>query len=116
MDIEAIVAERISEAVGVPAYLEVPPSSPTDFITVEMTGCSGDALKTARLDIDCWSTVRGGGRKRAREMAMAVEAAVPSLDEEPNVFGPTVENTYRMADPDTGRPRYTVQVQMGLCE
>lgn len=116
MDVEAVVAERIGGATGLPAFLEVPPDAPDDFITVEQTGGGGNFLEPVQLDIDCWSAKRKGGRKRAREIASLAAAAVPDLDEEPNIFHPTVENTYRMNDPDTGRPRYVVQCQVWVCE
>ena len=87
-----------------------------DFITVEQTGGGAGMLDPVQLDIDCWSSKRKGGRKRARAVARLVEAAVLDLDEEPNIFHPTVENTYRLNDPDTGRPRYVVQAQVWVCE
>lgn len=120
MDVEATVARRIAEATGVRAYLEVPKDEDLepdcDFITVEQTGGGAGMLDPVQLDIDCWSSKRKGGRKRARAVARLVEAAVLDLDEEPNIFHPTVENTYRMNDPDTGRPRYVVQAQVWVCE
>lgn len=116
MDIEAVVARRLMEATGVRAFLEVPEESPDEFITVEMTGGGGGFLDPARFDVDCWSAKGKGGRKRAAEIAEAVKAAVPDLDDEPDIFHPTVENCYRMPDPDTGRPRYVVGIQVWICE
>lgn len=114
MDIEATVARRISEAVGVPAYLEVPADAPASFVCVEQTGGYGDALRTVTLDVDCWAGRLE--RRQARALADKVCAAVPDLDAEPDVFGPTVENVYRQNDPGTGRARYVVQVQLNVCE
>lgn len=118
MDVERVVASRLSGATGVPAYVEMPPgdADPGDLIVVERTGGGGGPLEEVRLDVDCWSTREGGGRRRAAEIADAVAAAVPSLDGEPDVFGPTVANRYRMNDPDTRRPRYVVQVELRVCE
>lgn len=112
MDVEAVVARGLRDATGVQAFLEVPGDTPDEFLTVEQTGGGGSFLEPAQLDIDCY----GPTRKRARAVARLVEAAVPDLDEEPNLFHPTVENCYRMNDPDTGRHRYVVQAQVWVCE
>lgn len=114
MDIEATVARRISKAVGVPAYLGVPQDAPQSFVCVEQTGGYGDMLRISTVDIDCWAGRLE--RKQARTLADRVCAAVPDLDEEPNIFGPEVTNVYRQNDPDTGRARYVVQVQLRTCE
>lgn len=116
MDVEAVVARRLMKATGLKAFLEVPEDAPDEFVTVEQTGGGGSFLEPVQLDADCWSRKGKGGRKRARQMAEAVKATVPDLDEEPNVFHPTVEQCYRMPDPDTGRPRYTVGIQVWICE
>lgn len=118
MDVERAVARFLMGSTGIRAFLEMPTEGedPGDLMTVEQTGGGGTFLEPVQLDIDCWSTKSGGGRRRAREIARAVEAAVPDLDEIPDVFGPKVENTYRMADPDTRRPRYVVQASLWLCE
>ena len=112
MDVEAVVARRLMEATGYRAFLEVPPDAPDEFICVEQTGGGGGMLEPAQLDVDCWAATR----KRAKAISREVQAAVADLDEEPNIFHPTVENCYRMPDPDTGRPRYTVGIQVWICE
>lgn len=118
MDIERVVAERLREATGLPAFLEMPGKGddPGDLLTVEQTGGGGGYMEPVQLDVDCWSTKEGGGRKRAREISDLVMAAVPDLDEEPDVFHPEVVNRYRMNDPDTRRPRYVVSVSLWVCE
>ena len=114
MDVEAVVARRLSKAVGAPAFLEVPEDSPASFIVVEQTGGYGEALETVALSIDCWAGKLQ--RKQARALAEKVSAAIPDLDIEPNIFGPAVESIYRQNDPDTGRSRYIVQMQLNICE
>lgn len=114
MDVEAVVARRLGESTGVRAFLEVPPDAPQRFITVELISGGGSYMESAQLDIDCWAPK--GQRKAASALARAVKAAVLDLDEEPNIFYPTVENAYRMNDPDTGRARYVVQAQVWVCE
>ena len=118
MDVEAVVARRLAESTSIPAYVEMPPgdADPGDLLTVEQTGGGGGYMEPVTLDVDCWSTRDGGGRKRAKALAELVKAAVPDLDDEPNVFHPSVTNQYRMADPDTRRPRYVVQVELWVCE
>lgn len=114
MDIEATVARRLSKAVGVPAYLEVPERAPDGFITVECIGGGDSMFEPVQLAVDCWA-----GRKRrktAQALSERVKAAVCDLDEETNIFHPEVTNCYRQNDPDTGRSRYIVQAQLWVCE
>lgn len=112
MDVEEVVARRIRDAIGTPAYLDVPKEAPEEFITVEQTGGGGTYMEAALLDIDCWAKTRKG----AKALSRLVAAAVPDLDEEPNIFNPKVENIYRMNDPDTGCPRYVVSISLWVCE
>lgn len=116
MDVEAVVARRISKAVGVKAFLDVPaePDAPDTFITVEQTGGSGNFLDEVVLDIDCWAL--RGQRRESKALADRVRAAAIDLDAEPNIFAPHVENVYRMNDPDTDRARYVVTVLLRVCE
>ncbi len=114
MDIEATVARRISKAVGAPAYLEVPERAPDCFITVERIGGGGSMFEPCQLAVDCWAKKKQ--RKAAQALSERVSAAVYDLDEEPNVFHPEVTNAYRQNDPDTGRSRYIVQIQLWVCE
>lgn len=114
MDIEATMARRLSKAVGVPAYLEVPEGAPDAFITVERIGGGGSMFEPVQLAVDCWAGKKQ--RKAAQALSEKVKAAVYDLDEEPNVFHPEVTNCYRQNDPDTGRSRYIVQAQLWVCE
>lgn len=114
MDIEATVARRLSKAVGVPAYLEVPEGAPDGFIVVERIDGGGSMFEPVRLAVDCWAGKKQ--RKAAQALSERVGAAVYDLDEEPNLFHPEVTNTYRQNDPDTGRSRYIVQIQLWVCE
>ena len=114
MDIEAVVARRLSKAVGVPAYLEVPEGAPNGFISVERLGGGGSMFEPVQLAVDCWAGKKQ--RKAAQALSERVKAAVYDLDEEPNVFQPEVTNCYRQNDPDTGRSRYIVQAQLWVCE
>ena len=98
MDIEAVVARRLSEAVGVPGRVEVTADAPESFISVERLGGGGSMFEAAQA------------------LSEKVKAAVCDLDEEPNVFHPEVTNCYRQNDPDTGRSRYIVQAQLWVCE
>lgn len=118
MDIERVVAERLMEETGIPAFLEMPErdEDPGDLITVMRTGGGGSYMETVQVDVDCWSTKKGGGRKRAKQIADLVRAAALDLDEEPNIFHPRPVNTYRDNDPDTRRPRYVVQIELWVCE
>lgn len=114
MDIEATVARRLSKAVGVPAYLEVPEGAPDGFIVVERLGGGGSMFEPVQLAVDCWAGKKQ--RKAAQALSERVGAAVYDLDEEPNLFHPEVTNTYRQNDPDTSRSRYIVQIRLWVCE
>lgn len=116
MDVEAIVARRLSETIGLPAFLEMPAkeNDPGELITVEQTSGGGGFLEPFALDVDCWSTVKQ--RKRTKAISDLVKQAVPDLEDELNIFNPKVENVYRMNDPDTGRSRYVVSITLWVCE
>lgn len=114
MDAEAVVARRISKAVGVPAFLEVPEESADSFISVERIGGGSSMFEPVQLAVDCWAKKKQ--RKAAQALSERVKAAVYDLDEEPNVSHPEVTNCYRQNDPDTGRSRYIVQIQLWVCE
>ena len=114
MDVEAVVARRLAQAVGAPGCVEVPERPPDSFISVELRGGGGSLLEPCQLAVDCWAKKKE--RKRARALAEAVKAAVCDLGEEPNIFSPEVTNCYRQNDPDTGRSRYIVQIQVWVCE
>lgn len=117
MDVETVVARRLSASTGIPAFLEMPAAEddPGELITVEQTGGGGGYLEPVMLDVDCWAAGKGQ-RKRARALAEAVKLSVPDLEDEPDIFGPRVENSYRMNDPDTGRSRYVVSLTLWVCE
>lgn len=115
MDVEAIVAKALKDALGVPAYLEVPANTPDAFIVVEQTSMetTGDHLgrpimANVSLDVDCWCLK--DQRKQAAALADSVIKALSSLETEPTTTTKH-ENTYRENDPDTGRSRYVVQIE-----
>ena len=114
MDVEAAVARRIAQAAGVKGFVEVPESMPDSFISVERLGGGGSMFEPAQLAVHCWAGKKQ--RKAAQALSERVKAAVYGLDDEPNVFHPEVTNTYRQNDPDTGRSRYIVQIQVWVCE
>lgn len=112
MDVEEVVARRLADAVGLPAYLDVPKEPPEEFVTVEQTGGGGSYMEAVALDIDCWAKTR----RRAKAISVLAASAVFDLEDEPNVFNPRVASVYRMNDPDTGRPRYVVSATIWVCE
>lgn len=114
MDVEAAVARRLAQAVGAKGFVEVPESPPDLFVSVERIGGGGSMFEPVQLAVDCWAKKKQ--RKRALALAEKVKAATYDLDEEPNIFNPEVTNCYRQNDPDTGRSRYIVQIQVWVCE
>ena len=114
MDVEAVVARRLAQAVGVPGCVEVPERFPDSFISVERLGGGGSMFEPVQLAVDCWAGKKQ--RKAAQALSEKVKAAAADLDEEPNIFNPDVTNCYRQNDPDTGRSRYIVQIQVWVCE
>lgn len=116
MDVEAVVAKRLMDETQIKAFLSVPDDTPDEFLTVEMTSEGGDRFKQSySLDVDVWGKDEHA-RLRTYEMAHDVMLAVPTLEEEPNIFSPKVTNCYRSADYDTGRMRYVVQIELLVCE
>ena len=113
MDVERMAAKRLMDATGIKVLLDVPADRPEEFATVELTGGSGDRfMRRAVLAVQSWAATR----RRAAEMAMAVEAAVPSLMDEQNVFRAVANGSYRWPDPDSGQPRYQTTVELTICE
>ena len=113
MDIESVAATRLMDSIGIKADLEVPDPRPEEFISVEMTGGSGDRfVRTASLAVQSWAKTR----KRAAEIARLVEEAVPDIADEPNVFHAVANGTYRWPDPDSGHERYQTNVELTVCE
>lgn len=113
MDVERMAAKRLMAATGIKVFLDVPADRPEEFATVELTGGSGDRfMRRAVLAVQSWASTR----RRAAEMAMAVEAAVPSLMDEQNVFRAVANGSYRWPDHDSGQPRYQTTVELTICE
>lgn len=113
MDVERVVAAHIMEATGIQTVLEVPGKRPSEFISVERTGGSGDAfVKHASLAVQSWAKTR----RRAAEIASLVEGCIPDLIVEDNVFSAVADGSYRWPDPDSGTPRYQTNVEVTICE
>ena len=129
MDVERVVAQRLMGATGIKAVLEVPEERPDEFISVEMTGGTGDrfirqaSLAVQKIHIGVKLT-RGQGaggvpetRQRAAEISRLVEAAVSGIaDAEQNVFRAVATGSYRWPDPDSGQARYQTNVELTICE
>lgn len=114
-DVEAAAGRLLAAAAGVRCFLEVPPDRPAEFISVELTGSSADGLGVrteAQLAVQSWAPTR----RRAREIASAVEAAVPSISGEPWAFSARASSTYRFPDPASRTPRYQTTVELVICE
>ena len=113
MDIERVAAQRLMDSTGIKAVLEVPAERPDEFISVEMTGGSGDRFtRSAALAVQSWAKTR----RRAAEIARLVEEAVPDIADEPNVFRAVANGSYRWPDPESGHERYQTNVEITVCE
>lgn len=115
MDVEATIAKALKDALGTPAYLEVPANAPDAFITVEQTSMDtlcdhlgNPVLANVSLDVDCWCLKNQ--RKQAAALANSAIKALSSLSTEPTTTTKCT-NSYRENDPDTGRSRYIVQIE-----
>lgn len=113
MDVERMAAERLMEATGVKAVLEVPDRRPDEFISVELvSGAGGRFVKSMTLAVQSWAATR----RRAAEIAGAVAGAIPSLLDEENVFDAYDGGTYRWPDPDSNQERYQTAIVLTICE
>lgn len=113
MDIERVAAKSLMDSTGIQAVLEIPDPRPDEFISVEMTGGSGDRfMRRATLAVQSWAKTR----RRAAEIAGMVEAAAPDIADEPNVFRAVANGSYRWPDPDSGHERYQTTVELTVCE
>ncbi len=113
MDAERVAASAIQSAVGVPCRLEVPAERPEELVTVTLSATSADRfVRTARLTAQSWAKTR----RRAQEIAEAVEAACADIEAHPSVLSCLPDGTYRWDDPETGAPRYQTNINMRICE
>lgn len=112
MDVERMVAQRLMDETGIEAVLDVPADRPSEFISVSQTDLAAAAASTVQLVAQSWAKTR----RRAAEIAEAVEHAVPSLMDEECVFEATCGDTYRWDDPDSRQRRYQTNVNVTICE
>lgn len=113
IDVERVAGERLADLVGIQAVLEIPEKRPEEFISVELLGGSGGRFRReVSLAVQSWAATR----KRAAEIAQAVEDAVPSLADEPNIFTAVADGTYRWPDPESHQERYQTNVELSICE
>lgn len=113
MDIERIAAECLMARTGIACVLEVPPTRPEEFVSVELSGgTSARFVKRRTLIVQSWAKTR----RRAAEIAGLVEEAVPELADVDNVFAAAAAGTYRWPDPDSGMERYQTTVELTTCE
>lgn len=113
MDVERMVAQRLMDETGIEAVLDVPADTPSEFISVSQTGSSrSGCINRVQLVAQSWAKTR----RRAAEIAEAVEHAVPSLMDEECVFEATCGDTYRWDDPDSRQRRYQTNVNVTICE
>lgn len=113
MDAERMVAQRLMDETGIKAVTDVPAPRPDEFISVSQTGSSRSAcINRVKLVVQSWAKTR----RRAAEVADAVEHAVPTLMDEECVFEATCEGTYRWDDPDSRQRRYQTNVNVTICE
>ena len=108
-----MAASRLSASTGVRAVLDVPRERPAEFISVELTGGTGGRfVRTSTIAVQSWAATR----RRAAQIAVAVEAAAYGLMDEPGVFGVSVGDSYRWPDPDSGQQRYQTTIELTVCE
>lgn len=113
MDIERVVAERLMRATGIECVLDVPSERPAEFVQVALAATSATRfIQSPRVLATSWAKTR----RRAREIADAVERACSAIEDEPNVFSAVSDGTYRWDDPDTGTPRYQTNINLTICE
>lgn len=115
MDIEAVVAQRLKDETGIDAFLNVPKDTPQEFLTVTLTAGGGRFYRNCSLDVDVWGADEFS-RPRVQELADLVIQAIPQLEAETNIFHPQFTNCYREYDADSGRAKYVVQIELGVCE
>lgn len=113
MDIERVVARRLMAATGIKCVLDVPADRPGEFACVTLASTGGGRFtRSPRVAVTCWAATR----RRALEMAEAVERACSAIEDEPNVFQALPDGLYRWDDPETGTPRYQTNIDIKTCE
>lgn len=111
MDVSSMLAEAVEEATGVPAYCEVPPVRPDEFVVVERTGGprTEKVIDSATMAVDCWSKTRGASAKLAEKVSGAIVMTPETVE---NVFGASIVSTYNNPDLDSGTPRTSITCEV----
>lgn len=113
MDVERVCASRVMADTGIKCKLDVPAERPDEFVCFTLATTGGDRyVQRPRVLATSWAKTR----RRAKEIAEAVERACASIEEEPNVFSAVPDGTYRWDDPETGTPRYQTNINLIICE
>lgn len=113
MDVERVCVDRVMADTGVRCTLDVPADRPDEFVQFSLaTTGGGRYVQRPRVLATSWAKTR----RRAKEIAEAVEHACASIEEEPNVFSAVPDGTYRWDDPETGTPRYQTNINLIICE
>lgn len=109
MNVEAWLIAHLSEALGVPAYADVPEERPSEFVTVERTGGASELFRDMpTVAVQCWAVTR----YEASEMALKARDACMDYGSAPNVCRVSVQSMYDFPDPDSRQPRYQLVVEL----
>lgn len=113
MDIERVVAERLMHATGIKCVMDISRDRPEEFVQITLAATGATRfIQSPRVLATSWAKTR----RRAREIAEAVERACAAIEDEPNVFSAVPDGTYRWDDLDTGTPRYQTNINLTICE
>lgn len=113
MDVERMVAQRLMDETGIEAVLDVPADRPSEFISVSQTGSSrSGCINRVQLVAQSWAKTR----RRAAEIAEAVEHAVPSLMDEECVFEANVRRHVPLGRPRQPPAPIPTNVNVTICE
>jgi hypothetical protein len=110
---------------GARVFWEIPSDPPWPLVTISRVGGGQDPgeapVDRALVSFDCWGDLDDKGRARWRELTAVVNALRSALDaiegrttlaSGVDVFGVSVAGVVRSADPNNGRPRYTVTAEV----
>lgn len=104
-DIEAMLAEYLTERMDVPVAADVPEDKPEAFVSFERTGggFSDFVVDNATVAVQCWAMTRAQARRLAYEVDALIRGMPDAIDD---VAVAERNSLYNFPDPDSKRPRY----------
>jgi len=112
--IEVTILDYLAGALGVPAYMELPPEAPESCLVLEKTGSGErDRLQEATIAVQSYGPTLYAAAELNQAVKAAMSAARDSLE---NVFRAECGGDYNFTDTRTKRYRYQAVFNIDFLE